>query len=165
MLTPDDIQKLYAPFHLKDHSIREGHRNKAGDKIQWFVYLDRWAIQRRLDALFPGEWDFIVHDIHRGHYVTTLGEISVKGVRRMDVGESTPWGTNDVQANDEKGAVTGAFRRCAAGFGLGAYLYDATPIWTPSYQKGDWTAMRNCEGQAKRAFADWFAQTFGEVAE
>ena len=163
--TAEEIAALYAPVDLKDHSIREGSKSKTG-KIQWFVYADRVAVQKRLDELFPGEWEFNPLREHRGQgYMSVVAEIVIRDVRRgYNGGGSLNYSGDTFDEDTEKGAMTDTFRRCASMWGIGLYLYDGPEILTAPYAKGDWNARDAAEAEAKRQFAKWYAQRYeGEV--
>lgn len=160
--TPDEIAALYAPFPLEEHNIREGSRNRAKTKIQWFVYADRVAVQKRLDALFPGEWEFNPLREHRDDkYMSVVAEIVIRGVRRgYNGGGSLNYSGDTFDEDTEKGAMTDTFRRVASLWGIGLYLYDGPQIWTDAYPDGDWNAKRAIEADAKRQFTDWYASRY-----
>lgn len=162
--TPDEIAALYAPFPIEEHNIREGSRNRAKTKIQWFVYADRVAVQKRLDVLFPGEWEFNPLREHRDDkYMSVVAEIVIRGVRRgYNGGGSLNYSGDTFDEDTEKGAMTDTFRRVASLWGIGLYLYDGPQIWTDAYPDGDWNAKRAIEADAKRQFADWYGQRYGQ---
>jgi hypothetical protein len=162
--TPEEIDALYAPFPITEHNIREGSRNRAKTKIQWFVYADRVAVQKRLDALFPGEWEFNPLREHRDDkYMSVVAEIVIRGVRRgYNGGGSLNYSGDTFDEDTEKGAMTDTFRRVASLWGIGLYLYDGPQIWTDAYPDGDWNAKRAIEADAKRQFADWYEQRYGK---
>lgn len=157
------MQQLYAPFPLDMHSIREGHRLSNGKRIQWFVYLDRAAIQRRLDELFPLDWSFHHVETHRTqHYATVTVAMTVHGCTRVFNGGQEPREKDGaVDQDTEKGAFTEAFRRVASLFGLGLYAYEGVRIVTDSYERGDWDRQRDLQAQAWKQFEDWYHKQFG----
>lgn len=158
--TPDEIEAFYAPFPLEAHSIREGNKNKKGTHMRWFVYLDRIAIQRRLDDLFIGEWEFTPTDVHRQEsYVNITATMTIRGVSRsFNGGHGNSYG--DPNEDMEKGAMTDTFRRVGSLWGLGAYLYNSVEIWTEAYEKGDWSKRNALEVEAKRKFQSWYNEQY-----
>lgn len=156
--TPDDIGSLYAPFPLAAHSLREGFKSKT--RIRWFVYLDRIAIQRRLDELFPGEWEFFVDEIQRNKdCVNITATLTIRGVSRSFNGGHSG-GQKNAPENLEKGAMTDTFRRCASLWGLGAYINDGVDIYTSLYEDNNWNEKTERENEAKRKFAAWYNSEF-----
>lgn len=166
--TKEEIDALYAPFPLKAHSIREGNKNKAGTRIRWYVYLDRVAVQTKLDELFIGDWSFDPIEgmtNRQANYVNITATLTIRGVSRSFNGGSGHVGNRDPDEDLEKGAMTDTFRRVASLWGLGAYLYNSVEIWTAAYEKGDWTRRQALELEAKRAFRDWYNAKFPEMIE
>lgn len=165
-ITPQEVEQLYAPFPLGVHSIREGHKTSTG-KIQWFVYLDRMAIQRRLDELFPGEWEAIYLGNSTDDEVTTVYmSIVIRGLRRDFNGTGKPRRSKSsdeegIDENSPKSAATDAFRRAASLWGLGAYMWEMPAIYTASYTPGKWDEKDAREKEAKQKFAAWYQNEFG----
>lgn len=156
--------ELYAPFPLEAHSIREGHKNKAKTKIQWFVYLDRAAIQRRLDSLLPLQWSFDFKETHRGAgYVTVTIGITINGITRVFNGGQDGYNADTPLDSDlEKGAFTEAFRRAASLWGCGLYLYAMDfAIWTDAYADNNWDEAKKRQNEAWAKFEQWYNRQFG----
>ncbi len=157
--TTDEISRMYAPFQIADHSIREGNRTSGG-KIQWFVYLERGAIQRRLEEIFPFQWGVIPTEAteHADKSFSANAVITIRGLAR---------GSNGAQSemhgeHTPKGAVTDAFRRAASMWGVGLYLYDnPAKIYTDGYTKGDWDTKKLREKEALEKFSQWHKRRFG----
>lgn len=157
--TKEEIDALYAPFPIEAHTTREGHKNKAGTKIQWFTYLDRAAVQRRLETLFPGEWSIDIIETHReSDYVTVSLKMTIRGISRScNGGQSLKFDKDTIDEDKEKGAWTEAFRRVASVWGIGLYLYEMDfAIWTDSYESGNWDQQKQRTNEAKSKFADWY---------
>lgn len=166
--TPEELRALRAPFPLKAHTIREGH--KQGGKIRWFAYIERQAVQDRLDEVFPGEWGTTqpalyfnpmqltrdTGEVETYMAVSATVGITVRGVTRWDGGDSD---------GDEstKGALTNAFRRTAAyGWGIARYIYDMEfEIKTDTYSKGEWDKRKKLQDEAWGLFEKWYTHHFG----
>lgn len=165
--TPEEIAALYDPFPVEAHKIREGSRTRNG-KIQWFVYLDRPAIQKRLDVLFPGEWSSTLSDFHRGaDYVTVTTTITIRGVARAFNGGASPkWADDEIDQDKEKGAATDSFRRAASMWGLGLYCYEGYTIYTEGYEKGQYEKRDAVTADAWAQFERKYHAQFngGEIA-
>lgn len=165
-ITPDEIKALYEPFDVSEHEIREGSRSKSG-KVQWFVYISWAAIQRRLDTIFPAEWETRHIETYRDtDYVAITLALVIRGVMRVNNGGSeASWNSKAERAvvthDDEKGAMTDAFRRVATRWGIGLYLQDSPQFWTDGYEKGQWDVMRTRQDEAWHKFEDWYHHYFG----
>ncbi len=152
-----EIEALYAPFKLHEHTIREGYQNTAKTKIRWFVYVEKPEVQRRLETLFPGEWEAT-------EPVTTYGTTSTAAslsIRIRGVSRGFNGAAEGTSADDAKGAATDAFRRTASMWGIAEYIYSMDfEIWTNSYAKGDWDAQKRLKEEAWGKFVDWFNRKF-----
>lgn len=152
----DYRKELYASFALDEHEIREGGKNKAGTKVQWFVYVRREAIQHRLDDLFFMEWELTYDKPTVGTgFVSVAATISIRGMRKEYNGGARPKG-KEMSEDTAKAAYTDAFKRAASMWGIGLYLQNTPQIWTASYPDGDWDAKRAREDEAWKQFAAWF---------
>src|SRR5574341_2506420 len=161
------IASLAAPFALDDHEIREGKHNKAGSKIQWFVYVRRGAITARLDDVFPLEWSFYADEPYRGSdYISVIGRLEIRGSVRTNNGGASPKRDGDPLTEDvEKAALTDCFKRCTSSWWIGLYLQNMPAIWTETYEKGNWTQMREREAQAFEQFQRWYRSTYASADE
>jgi hypothetical protein len=172
--TIKELQSLRAPFPLEAHTIREGFKDKSGGKIRWFVYIERQAVQDRLDEVFPGEWETTEPKLYFSQtqytrqdgtieivpFVSAVVGITIRGITRWDGGDSE---------GDEstKGALTNGFRRAAAyGWGIARYLYDmGEPIKTSSYTRGNWTEYDNVRDAAWKQFTTWYNRQFSGMPQ
>ena len=149
-MTPEQVKALYAPAPLRDHDIRKGYG--SGNKTRWFVYVNRQYAQGRLDDTFPGNWSTKIGQVftHDG-FVALVVSLTVDGITREDIGEGHSMGSGSITGDTYKSAVTSGFRKVAASFGIGIYLYDSVEIYAAN------------EGDAKRQFAAWYDKTFCAV--
>jgi hypothetical protein len=156
-ITQDELNRLKAPFPLKDHSIREGNKVRGGKGIQWFVYANKMAVQNRLDEVFPGEWECSAPVIvTMGNSVCASIGITIRGLTRGDTGEDS----NGMEK--AKGAATDAFRRAAAKWGISQYLYEMDfKIYTDAYPDKDWDAQDKAQKDAFAKFEQWYNRQFG----
>lgn len=146
---------LYARFPHDDHEIREGGKNYAKTKIQWFVYLGREAIQARLDELFFMRWTLIYHTpILQPKFYAITACIAIDGVSKEYGGGQRVKG-DEMTEDTIKGAYTDAFRRAASMWGVGLYLQNTPPLWTAAYEAKDWDAKRARENEAYAQFSAW----------
>lgn len=151
----DYRHELYKRFDLEEHEIREG--GKSGERIQWFIYVNREPIQARLDNLFFMAWNLEYFDRHiGGDYVGVTCAITINGVSRQYSGGQGLNGSKAVSEDTIKGAYTDAFKRAASMWGMGLYLQYAPKIFTAGYTKGDWAARRQRETEAWGQFVAWY---------
>lgn len=161
-ITRAEIEALYAPFPAEAHTVREGMRNKAKTKIRWFTYLNRVAVQKRLEDVFPGEWEFTVDREYRTEsYITFVVTMTIRGIKRtFNGGAALRYKDDEFDQDTEKGAMTEAFRRVAALWGVGAYLYDGPTIWTDSYEEADWDKQKALQSEATQKWQRWYNDQF-----
>lgn len=149
--TMDELNALYAPFPLNAHKIREGH--KVGNKIRWFVYVDRPIVQERLERVFPLQWGIEppITTAQPGGIAVAVG-ITIRGLTRWYNGSAE---------TDAKDAMTDGFRRAASMWGVALYIYDMPiAIKTAEYPKGDWKVKQQMEDEAWGIFENWYRKEF-----
>jgi hypothetical protein len=172
--TSEEREGLYSLFRLDEHEVREGSTSKDKKKIQWFTYVRREAIQKRLDTFFFGEWELYFLNpetpaiYHREHVDCSMG-LSIRGIRREFNGSQDGGGLNGA-----KGAATDALKRVASMWGVGLYLQDSPQIWTENYvqwdEKGekklstDWKKKEAIEAEAMRKVGQWL-KSIGAAGE
>jgi len=133
-IAPEEIKRLYTPFKPSEHEVREG---STRGRVLWFTYITRQAIIRRLDEVFPGEWTFEILEIrHADGYTNVTARLTIRGMPREYNGGNSGSFRDE---NEEKAAVTDAFKRVASMWGIGLYLADAPQIWT----EGDYLSEKN----------------------
>lgn len=158
-LTQTEINALKAPFPLEVHSIREGNKVRGGKGIQWFVYVDKTEVEKRLNEVFPGEWGSTVPVLYptQSGFAATIG-ITIRGITRGNTGEDS----NGMEK--AKGATTDAFRRAANEWGISMYIYDMDfSIYTDSYPDKDYDTANARKKEAFDKFASWYKRTFGNA--
>lgn len=113
-LTHEDLTVLKAPFAANDHKFLRG-----------LAYITEYAITERMDEVDPS-WSFGIQEIvNRDGTITVIGNLTIKGVTRSNVGMDSVRETKDgnSEANEaEKSTATDALKRCARLFGIGRYL-------------------------------------------
>lgn len=149
---------LYAPFEAHEYRVREGNKTAWGG-IQWFAYVDREAVQTRLDKLFPFAWSLTFGEpIIKEGFVVVSATLSINGCTREFNGGQRVEGRKKLDDDMVKGAYTDAFRRVASLWGIGLELQSAPKIYTDAYPtepKTDWKAKQACEDDAFNQFAKW----------
>jgi len=162
----DLMQALKAPFDIEQHEFVKGSGGR------FYVYIQKKAIQDRLDYLFPMQWEGMVTSVRRtdktmgdgfqcGTVTITYG-ILINGIIREDNGSAVDkpqysWEDKvktlsgyDAE-NTEKSAATDAFKRAAMKWGIGLYLQDVDGSSTD-------------KNTAEKEFANWHRKTFMDSA-
>lgn len=117
------LDELKKPFHPSVITWKPGATTKAGDKCLAMAYADLRAYQNRLDEVCGMDWS--VTFTPWGDRV--ICHLTILGVTRSSTGEP--------DAQSERSEIAGtateaqAFKRAAAMFGLGRYLYGLPAIW------------------------------------
>lgn len=125
----DLLKKLSEPFPPSAVSWRVGATTQAKDKGMALAYIDSRDVQDRLNAVCGHEWQCrFPHAAQK-----TVCEIGLK------IDGEWYWranGAGDTDVEQEKGALSDAFKRAAVMWGIGRYLYDIDSPWVPIEQKG-----------------------------
>ncbi len=120
----DELRKPFHPSHItwKPGAIK-------GDRALAMPYADLRAYMNRLDEVCDGEWGVAYEPWGEDRIICRL---TIAGVTRSSTGETT----NESEKSEIGGTVAEAqsFKRAAAMFGLGRYLYNLPTGWV------DWDA-------------------------
>lgn len=132
MVTPSSVEtadifaRLAAPF--QDHEI-EWRVARAGIKhgrpwAQVLAYIDARAARARLNAVMgPANWTVSYSSNPSGGVVATLSlRINGEWIAKQDGADAT-------EREPVKGALSGAFKRACAVWGIGEHLYDVGESW------------------------------------
>jgi hypothetical protein len=118
---PDLLQRLREPFAPEDVTWKPG--TVANGRCLALAYADLRAYMDRLDEVAGLAWSVR----YTGWDDRLICELTVDGVTRASTGEMT--------AQDDRNGMGGtvaeaqAFKRAAAMFGLGRYLYSLPAVW------------------------------------
>ena len=119
----DLLTQLAKPFHPSVIEWKPGATTKDGTKAMAMAYADLRAYQNRLDEVCGMDWS-VTYTPWGDRIVCHL---TIHGVTRSSVGEA------DTQSERNEIAGTAAeaqaFKRAAAMFGLGRYLYGLPATW------------------------------------
>lgn len=122
-MSPDEFEKLAAPFPADAISWRVGSTTQDKSKGLALAYLDARDVMDRLDlACGPGGWQCRYSHANG----KTVCDIAIK------VGDEWIWkadGAGDTDVEAEKGALSDAFKRAAVRWGIGRYLYGLPSPW------------------------------------
>lgn len=118
-------EELRQPFPVNAVSFRAGATTRDKSACIGLAYLDSRDIQERLDAVAgPANWS----DSYHFDGAKTCCQLSIKidgeWVTKSD-------GSGDTHIESEKGAFSGAFKRAAAKWGIGRYLYTMPNVFVP----------------------------------
>lgn len=117
------LAQLARPFHPSVIEWKPGAATKDGTKAIAMPYADLRAYQNRLDEVCGLDWS-VTYTPWGDRIVCHL---TINGVTRSSVGEA--------DSQSEKSEIAGtaaeaqAFKRAAAMFGLGRYLYGLPIMW------------------------------------
>lgn len=120
-ILPDLLQRLRAPFPPEAIDWLPG--SVVNGKCRAMAYADLRVYQERLDQVCGLAWS-VTYTTWADRIICHL---TIDGVTRSSTGEMT--------AQDEKNGMGGtvaeaqAFKRAAAMFGLGRYLYQLPAVW------------------------------------
>lgn len=151
------LKQLALPFAPSAITWKPGATTKDGTKCMALAYADLRAYQDRLDDLCGLDWriEYLPWGDSR-----VIARLTVAGVTRSSTGEMA---AQDVK-NEMGGTVAEAqaFKRAAAMFGLGRYLYELPSVWI----EFDATRKRITEAGQKELdarYAAWFAKTMRKI--
>ena len=110
-LTDDQARELAAPFTAFEWKVVASKGDKQNPEGQlWAAYIDRIAVQRRLDDVVgPANWSF---DIEAVNAESVIGRLTVCGITKADIGSGKG------QDDPLKGAASDALKRAAVHFGI-----------------------------------------------
>lgn len=118
-----DLTKLHEPFPADCVSWRVGSVSAEKKKGKALAYIDARDVMQRLDEIVgPENWQCrYTHAESK-----TVCEIGIK------IGNEWVWksnGAGDTDFEQEKGALSDAFKRAAVLWGIGRYLYGIDAPW------------------------------------
>lgn len=125
---------LRAPFEADRISWRIGATNPEKSRGLAMPYINARDVAERLDtACGPDRW--------QNRYPHANGKTVCEIGILCDTGNGFEWiwksdGAGDTDFEADKGALSGAFKRAAARWGIGAYLYNIENVWVAIKAKG-----------------------------
>jgi hypothetical protein len=117
------LEQLRAPFAPDRITFKPGKVARNGGGALGLAYADLRAYQERLDEVAGLDWSVR----YRPWGERIICELTICGVTRASTGEM-----DDRSERAEIGGTVAeaqAFKRAAAMFGLGRYLYDLPQVW------------------------------------
>jgi hypothetical protein len=154
------LEQLRQPFPPSAISWKPGATK--GDKCMALAYADLRAYQERLDELMGLDWSvrYIFWGDNRIACELTLyvGDALGRreGITRSSIGES--------DAQDEKNNMAGsvseamAFKRAAAMFGLGRYLYELPAAWV-GFDATTKKISKDGQAELDNRYKTWYTKT------
>lgn len=125
-----DFTKLAAPFPAEAISWRVGAKAKDNTTGLALAYFDARDAQDRLDEICgPGGWQ----DDYPHAGQKTVCRVGIK------IGDEWVWkanGAGDTDVEQEKGALSDAFKRACTMWGIGRYLYNFPNLWVKIKPQG-----------------------------
>lgn len=146
------LQQLAEPFPPQHVTWKPGHTTKDGAKCLAMAYADLRAYQDRLDQLCGLDWSVRYMPWCDGRIIC---ELTISGITRASTGE--------MEAQDEKNGMGGtvaeaqAFKRAAAMFGMGRYLYDLPSVWV-AYDAGAKKISKEGQTELDNRYKAWYAK-------
>ncbi|MDR6753466.1 Rad52/Rad22 family DNA repair protein [Deinococcus soli (ex Cha et al. 2016)] len=120
-----EVQKrLQEAFPVHMVQWKPGAFSRDRSRALMMAHIDARAVQDRLDAICPHDWEFRVEVVPGTRQPTVKGRLTVLGVTREDIGEAPEGDLGTLKA-----AASDALKRCAVHFGIGRYLYDLPKTW------------------------------------
>jgi hypothetical protein len=153
------LEQLRLPFEPADISWLPGSATKDGGKCMAMAYADLRTYQERLDELCGLDWSVEYLPWGDGRIIARL---TICGVTRASTGE--------MAAQDEKNGMGGtvaeaqAFKRAAAMFGLGRYLYELPAAWV-GYDAATKKISKDGLSELNTRYQAWFAKKVAAVKQ
>lgn len=126
-----DLKRLSEFFPPEKIEFLPGVTNKEKNAAIAIAYVTARAIQDRLDEVCgPENW--------KNEFVAWKGEHQLCGISiRVDGEWITKWdGAENTDIEPLKGGLSSAFKRAAAQWGIGRYLYEVPSVWYPIVPRG-----------------------------
>lgn len=148
----DLLTQLATPFEPEYITWKPGSTTKEGDKCMALAYADLRAYMERLDAVCGLDWSVAYEPWGDSRIICRL---TISGVTRASTGEMS---TQDVK-NEMGGTVAEAqsFKRAAAMFGLGRFLYDLPSVWV-AYDSQRKRITEVGQRELDGRYATWYAK-------
>lgn len=133
-------KKLEAPFHPNQVLWRIGRKSKEKNKAEVLAYIDARAIHERLNEVVGCDnWKVEYTPVDLGMIEVkekdTIVKKHIKGfICSLSIRIDGEWvtkqdGADVTDTEPFKGGLSGAFKRVAAVWGIGRYLYNLPPTW------------------------------------
>jgi hypothetical protein len=124
------LKQLKNPFDEKFVKWRVGATNKDKTKGIALAYIDSREVMKRLDEVCEiGGWRKRLVHFPNGFICEIDIRVEDEWITRSDAGAYT-------HVEPEKGGASDAFKRAAANWGIGRYLYYLPNIWVPIVPQG-----------------------------
>jgi hypothetical protein len=152
-------QRLAQPFEPKYIEWKPGGTTKDNTKCMAMAYADLRAYQERLDEVCGMDW--AVRYVGWGD-TRIFCELTIAGVTRTSTGES--------DAQDAKNGLAGtvaeaqSFKRAAAMFGLGRYLYDLPSAWVEFDSQYKRISDKG-KAELESRYQAWYARTIAQTRQ
>jgi hypothetical protein len=132
------LRALAAPFAAEDVSWRVGHTKADKSSGLALAYIDARAVADRLDEVCGLGWRCTYPTVVRSAVEGRRGSVVVcaVGIRVGDEWIERCDGAGDTAVEAEKGSLSDAFKRAAARWGVGRYLYGFPSPWVKIVQHG-----------------------------
>lgn len=168
MDTKNLLAELSKPFPPSAISWKPGSTTKDGAKCMALAYADLRAYQDRLDEVMGIDWScqYVPWEGNRIICELTIYVGDSMGRREAIMRSST----GEADAQDEKNNMAGsvseamAFKRAAAMFGLGRYLYDLPNAWVEFDSQYKRISDKG-KAELESRYQAWYARTIAQDAQ
>jgi hypothetical protein len=164
------LKRLAEPFPSETVDWRAGAKTADGTSALALAYIDARAVAARLDEVMGVHWqceyqELRAHarnsdpdgDARRGKTRHSPSILVCRIGLSFDEGGSWIWrsdGSGDSDYEPEKGALSGAFKRAAVKWGIGAYLYGFPSPWVRIKHRGQTAVIDEAEKPKLARLAD-----------
>lgn len=155
----DILNELKKPFHPAHVTWKPGAVTKDQTKACAMAYADLRAYQKRLDEVAGMDWSVTYTPWGETKVVCHL---TINGVTRSSTG-----GSDSQSERSEIGGTAAeaqAFKRAAAMFGLGRYLYDLPSAWV-EYDAGTKQFSEKAKAKLEGIIVNHYRRTLNEQGE
>lgn len=149
-MTDNILTQLAQPFEPSAISWKPGSTTKDNSKCMALAYADLRAYMERLDTVCGMEWAVAYEPWGENRIIARL---TIHGVTRASTGEADAMDVKNGMAGSVSEAM--AFKRAAAMFGMGRYLYDLPTLWV-EFDAQSKRISKDGQIELDRRYREWY---------